>query len=135
MSVDAELTRDPPGPAEVSGPDERRVIEALGDVLDPCSCMTDSPVSIVELGLVEDVTVTEGVAELTLVPTTPMCLYMTQIIDDADAAVGSLDGIDAVRIEQDVTTMWRPSRMAPSLRERHRQSQQGEADTVFGGAE
>lgn len=135
MSVDTDLARDPPGPAEVSGPTEQRVVEALGEVLDPCSCMTDSPISVVELGLVETVSVSDRTAEITLVPTTPMCLYMTQIIDDAEAAVGSLNEIDTVEIEQDVTTMWRPERMAPHLRERHQQSQQGEAQTVFGASE
>lgn len=135
MSVDADLARDPPGPADVSGPTEQRVIEALGEVLDPCSCMTDSPISIVELGLVEAVSVTDHTAEITLVPTTPMCLYMTQIIDDATTAVRSLDKINTVQIDQDVTTMWRPERMAPDLRERYQQSQRRETQTVFGASE
>ena len=93
-----------------------QVLARLDRVLDPCSCMTDTPMSIVELGLVESIEVDDdagdGVSvDVELVPTSPMCLYMTQIIDEAEAEIGTLDAVDAVRVTQTLETLWRPERM------------------------
>ena len=93
----------------------QQVVSRLENVLDPCSCMTETPRNIVELGLLEDVTVDGATVEVELVPTSPMCLYMAQIIDEATAEIGTLDGVEAVSVTQNVETLWRPERMADEL--------------------
>ena len=98
-------------PAELT----QQVVTRLENVLDPCSCMTETPRNIVELGLLEDVAVEGTTVEVELVPTSPMCLYMAQIIDEATAEIGTLDGVETVRVTQNVETLWRPERMADEL--------------------
>ena len=93
----------------------QRILAQLGKVLDPCSCMTDTPVSIVELGLIEEIEVDGSSVEVELVPTTPMCLYMAQIVDEAEAEVMKLDEIEAVRVTQNVEELWLPERMNDEL--------------------
>lgn len=95
---------------------ETRVVEQLENVLDPCSCLTDQPVSIVDLGLVNEVVVEGRSVSVELLPTTPMCLYMTQIIDEATAEIRKLDTVESVEVEQNVEAMWRPDRMDEDLR-------------------
>lgn len=95
--------------------DEDEVIERLDDVLDPCSCMTDDPVSIVELGLVNQIEREGDTVDIELLPTTPMCMYMTQIIDEAGAEVSKIDGIEDVNVHQNVEDLWRPERMDDEL--------------------
>ncbi len=97
-----------------------QVLARLERVLDPCSCMTDHPVSIVDLGLVESIEVDDGRVDVELVATSPMCLYMADIVDEATAEVSTLDGVDEVQVTQNVRTLWRPERMDPALRERKR---------------
>lgn len=93
----------------------RRVRERMRNVLDPCSCMTDSPVNIVELGLVEAIEVRDSTVDIRLVPTTPMCTYMTQIIEDVQNTVGQLEGIDEVSVTQNLEIVWGPDRMSDEL--------------------
>ncbi|TYL37331.1 amidohydrolase [Natronococcus pandeyae] len=93
------------------------IVQRLDDVLDPCSCMTDNPVSIVELGLVEEIERDDETVRIELLPTTPMCMYMTQIIDEAEAEVVKIDGIEDVDVSQNVEDMWRPERMSDELRQ------------------
>jgi len=97
--------------------EEAEVVERLDDVLDPCSCMTDNPVSIVELGLLNDIERENGSVSIELLPTTPMCMYMTQIIDEAEAEVSKIDGIEDVEVHQNVEDIWRPERMDDDLRQ------------------
>jgi ATP-binding protein involved in chromosome partitioning len=97
--------------------DEDEILERLDDVLDPCSCMTDNPVSIVELGLVNEIDREGGSVSIELLPTTPMCMYMAQIIDEAEAEVSKVDGIEDVDVSQNVEDMWRPERMDDELQQ------------------
>jgi ATP-binding protein involved in chromosome partitioning len=97
--------------------EEEEIVERLDDVLDPCSCMTDNPVSIVELGLVNDIERENGSVSIELLPTTPMCMYMAQIIDEAEAEVSKIDDIDSVDVSQNVEDMWRPERMDDELQQ------------------
>jgi ATP-binding protein involved in chromosome partitioning len=96
---------------------QEEVVERLDDVLDPCSCMTDNPVSIVELGLLNDIQRENGSVSIELLPTTPMCMYMTQIIDEAEAEVSKIDGVDNVDVSQNVEDLWRPERMDDELQQ------------------
>jgi ATP-binding protein involved in chromosome partitioning len=93
-----------------------QVVEALDEVLDPCSCMTDHPMSIVDLGLVDDVGVEGTSVRVRLLPTTPMCMYMPQIMDEAEAKIRKVDGVDVVEVTENVQNLWRPERMADHLR-------------------
>ena len=97
--------------------EEDDIIARLDDVLDPCSCMTDDPVSIVELGLVENVERDGGSVSIELLPTTPMCMYMTQIIDESESEVKKIDGVEEVEVSQNVDDLWRPERMDEELRQ------------------
>lgn len=98
---------------------EERVLDRLGNVLDPCSCATENPVSIVDLGLVEEVHLDDESVSVRFLPTSPMCLYMGQIMDDAERELLELDGVRDVDLEViDATEkMWRPDRLADDLRE------------------
>ena len=97
--------------------EEEEVVERLDDVLDPCSCMTDNPVSIVELGLVNEIERENGSVSIELLPTTPMCMYLTQIIDEAEAEVSKIDDVNTVDVSQNVEEMWRPERMDEELQQ------------------
>lgn len=106
MSVESQSTQD-------------RVVQRLDDVLDPCSCNTANPVSIVELGLVEEVNVDGESVSVRLLPTSPMCLYMGQIMKDAEREIEKVDGIQDVELEMINSTekMWRPERLSDELKE------------------
>lgn len=94
--------------------DERRsaVESALEDVLDPCSCFTDEPVSIVELGLVEGIEVDGGTVRIAVLPTSPGCTYLPYIQSDIEERVGELAFAETVVVDQVTDQIWTRERMA-----------------------
>ena len=87
------------------------ILARLERVLDPCSCMTDRPLNIVELGLVEEISWGETDVSVELVPTSPICLYMGEMIAEATAELRSLPWVDDVSVTQRSDRLWHPERM------------------------
>jgi predicted dehydrogenase len=59
-------------------------MDALTGVLDPCSCFTEDPVDIVDMGIVENVRAEDGTVEVELLLTSPGCTYLPYIERDVD---------------------------------------------------
>lgn len=74
--------------------DKPQIIAALRTVEDP-----ELRRSIVELGMVHDVTVDDGEVSFTLALTTLACPLREEIVEDARQAVLRLDGIEAVSVD------------------------------------
>jgi metal-sulfur cluster biosynthetic enzyme len=55
-------------------------------------------ISIVEMGIVQNITVEGDQAEITLKPTNPGCMSITRIAADAKIRAENVDGIDNVVI-------------------------------------
>ena len=105
--------RDRPDRADPNVRDD--VAAALRTVDDP-----EYPgISIVELGLVEDVRVLDGGrVEVDLVPTFSGCPALAFIAGDVERAVGALDAVADVGVAFVASPAWTPARIAPSARER-----------------
>lgn len=98
-----------------------KVWDRLTQVLDPCSCFTDNPVNIVELGLVESVTVTGDTANIELLLTSPGCTYLPYIEQDVEERVSNVEGIKTVEIAQITDQIWTRERMADDVRKDRRE--------------
>ena len=72
--------------------------------------------SIVDLGLVEDVRVDGRRVEVDLVPTYSGCPALSMIAADVRAAVGALDGVDDVVVRFVAEPAWTPERISPAAR-------------------
>ena len=73
--------------------DQAHVLEALKAVQDP-----ELGKSIVELGMVHDVTVEGGVVRFTLALTTLACPLRERMMDDARQVLVGQDGVEDVQI-------------------------------------
>jgi Mrp family chromosome partitioning ATPase len=73
---------------------EEQVIEALREVMDP-----ELRRSLVELGMVKDITISEGQVRFTLALTTMACPLKDQIASQAREAVLAVEGVEAVDVE------------------------------------
>jgi metal-sulfur cluster biosynthetic enzyme len=88
------------------------VMDALDGVLDPCSVATRRPLSIVELGLLVDLSVgADGDVRVVLRATSPSCVLIASIMEAAETRIRAVPGVGAVAIELDVTSDWTPERM------------------------
>lgn len=91
-----------------------RVMDALEEILDPCSCQTNRPVSIVDLGLVENVETdpVDGIVHVDLLLTSQMCMYFPNIQQEIELEVGEIEGVDTVEVEQVTDEIWTPERIS-----------------------
>jgi len=108
------LSAKPMGVAELLGitvdPDE--VTEALREVIDP-----ELGVNIVDLGLVYDAKVTDGVADILITTTTPACPLGPYLSDAIRWSLLRIDGILDVRIEVTYDPLWSPHLMTDLAKE------------------
>lgn len=96
----------------------------LEEVLDPCSCMSEHPVNIVDLGLVDDIEWDEATGTVTvhLLLTSQRCTYFLDIDDEICERVGELSAVEQVEVHQ-VTSgeIWTADRMAETERKARRE--------------
>lgn len=86
---------------------EGAVLAAVASVNDP-----EYPdVSIVDLGLLESLTVDDGVARVGLIPTFGGCPALTMIADDVRAAVETVDGVRRGDVTWLPGPVWTTARM------------------------
>lgn len=99
-----------------------RVRDQLLEVLDPCSCMSEHPVNIVDLGLVEDIEIDNGTVNITVLLTSQRCTYFLDINDEIRERVGELPGVEKVEVHQDTSgEIWTRERMSNRERTKRRQ--------------
>ena len=96
--------------------DRERVIDALRDVYDPCCA--DRGISIVDMGVVEDVHVDGSHVRVDLVLTTGWCPFVASMSDAIPARLSELDGVDSVAVEVVWDPVWTPDRLSPSARDK-----------------
>ena len=78
---------------------EAAVWEGLYEVEDP-----EMPISVVDLGLIYDVTVEDGVATVTMTPTYTGCPARDYLQEDVRQAAARAEGVD----EAEVELVWSP---------------------------
>ncbi len=86
---------------------ENRIWEALGSVTDP-----EYPISIVDLGMVYDVTAEDGTARIALTFTSVGCPAVDMIPEDIETAVGAVPGVRDVKIEVTWSPPWSKARIS-----------------------
>ena len=90
---------------------KKAVRDALKTVKDP-----ELNLDLVVLGLVYDIEVEGDAARATISLTTPMCPAAEQIVEDARAAVASVDGVEDAEVELTFDPPWTPDRISPLIR-------------------
>jgi len=96
-------------------PERTAIVEALGDVYDPCCA--DRGISIVDMGVVEDVRVNGGRVEVDLVLTTGWCPFVTTMSTAISDRLRSVAGVDDVDVQVVWDPVWTPDRLSERARD------------------
>ena len=96
--------------------DPATITAALREVYDPCCA--DRGISIVDMGVVEDVRVDAGRVEVDLVLTTGWCPFVSSMSDAIPARLRAVDGVRDVRVQVVWDPVWTEERLSPSAREK-----------------
>lgn len=94
--------------------DREVLIDALRDVYDPCCA--DRGVSIVDMGIVEDVRHSGDHVEVDLIPTTGWCPFVAGISTAIPEALKALPGVSTVDVKLVWEPAWTPDRLSESAR-------------------
>jgi metal-sulfur cluster biosynthetic enzyme len=89
-----------------------RLWTQLSKVMDPCSFAFGSPISIVNLGLIDALEISGTKVTLRLLLTMPACLMFGDIASQAQAALLEVDGVDEVDVKLEDRFEWSESRMS-----------------------
>src|SRR5256886_928496 len=95
-----------------------QVFEVLQTCYDPCC--KERAVSIVELGLIQDVKVAENGHDVRveLLLTSGWCPFSTHLLQMIDQNVRAIEGVGGVDTEIVWNTVWTPERMTASARQK-----------------
>ncbi len=94
-------------------PTKEQILEALRQVYDP-----EIPVDIVNLGLVYDVAIEDGIVRLKMTTTSPGCPVGDYLAQEVERAVETLSGVDAVGVEFVWDPPWTPERMSAEAKQK-----------------
>lgn len=92
------------------------LIDALRDVYDPCCA--DRGLSIVDMGVVEDVHVEGSHVRVDLVPTTGWCPFVANMSSAIPDRLRRFAGVDTVDVRIVWEPVWTMERLSPSAREK-----------------
>jgi metal-sulfur cluster biosynthetic enzyme len=91
------------------------IIDALRGVYDPCCA--DRGISIVDMGVVEDVRVAGAHVDVDLVLTTGWCPFVATMSSAIPDRLRALDGVETVDVHVVWDPVWTPERLSPSARD------------------
>jgi metal-sulfur cluster biosynthetic enzyme len=96
--------------------DRPALIDALREVYDPCCA--DRGISIVDMGVVEDVRVAGSHVAVDLVLTTGWCPFVASMSSAIPDALRSVDGVETVDVQVVWDPVWTTDRLSESAREK-----------------
>jgi metal-sulfur cluster biosynthetic enzyme len=92
------------------------LMDALREVYDPCCA--DRGISIVDMGVVEDVREKDGHVDVDLVLTTGWCPFVVSMSTAIPEALERVEGVDSVDVKVVWDPVWTMDRLSESAREK-----------------
>jgi metal-sulfur cluster biosynthetic enzyme len=92
----------------------QRFIDALADVYDPC-CQ-EKGISVVDMGLLHRVSVSDGRARVELLLTSGWCPFAARVLSDVRERVEALPDVDSAEVEVVWDEAWTTDRLSAGAR-------------------
>ncbi|MDT8320724.1 MAG: metal-sulfur cluster assembly factor [Xanthomonadales bacterium] len=99
-----------------------RVRRALAGIQDPCMKAAGLRLSILDLGLVREVRIEDGRAEVELALTEPGCPFTHHLLAEVHDRLSDIDGVEAVRARPVWNPPWTPDALGQSARVKLREA-------------
>lgn len=100
--------------ARAVGPDREAVRRALENCYDPCC--EERRISIVDMGLIESVEISDRKVRIEMVLTTGWCPFASRLLEMIKDEVGAMPGVDDVEVDVVWNPTWTPERMSEEAR-------------------
>jgi len=89
------------------------VISRLHEITDPCSAATRVPLSIVEMGMVENVGLAPGKVTIAFRMTSPLCHALPYFQMEVERVLAGIPGIEDIACTFDHGGNWHPDNITP----------------------
>ena len=93
-------------------------VRALAEVYDPCC--REKGISVVDMGLLRSVEVSDGHARVELLLTSGWCPFAARVLTDVEDAIRADPGVDSCEVEIVWDEAWTTDRLADSARRKLR---------------
>ncbi len=98
---------------------DAEVRAAINAVVDPCSAAMTVPIGLDDLGIVENVHVDDGHVRVSLLPTSPHCLFLGLFEEEIESRVGALEWVRSVDVRlSESLAIWDESHLSDGARRR-----------------
>ena len=87
-----------------------QIREALNAVYDPCCA--EKGISVVDMGLLRSIDVTDGRARIELLLTSGWCPFASRVVDEVKQATEAVPGIDSADVEVVWDETWTTDRLS-----------------------
>ncbi len=88
-----------------------QIREALNAVYDPCCA--EKGISVVDMGLLRSVEVTDGRARIELLLTSGWCPFASRVLDEVKQAAEKVPGVEHAEVEIVWDEAWTTDRLSP----------------------
>ena|ERR1700731_4113834 len=88
-----------------------KLLRQLEKVIEPCSVAMGNPANICEMGLIEGVTLIDGIARVVLCLTDPACINYGKIRQYITDELLQLDAVKSVEVTHTTEVLWTPDRV------------------------
>jgi metal-sulfur cluster biosynthetic enzyme len=86
------------------------LLRALGRVVEPCSVLTGKPISILAMGLLENLSYDAGHVNVVLCLTDPGCVHFRAMREYITDELRRLPGVNTVDVSLTTEKVWTPDR-------------------------
>ena len=93
---------------------KERVMDVLSNCYDPCC--KDREISVVDMGLIEEVHIHEGDVQIEMLLTTGWCPFVANLNSTMIEEVQKLEGVESVNVEVVWEPVWTMDRLSESAR-------------------
>jgi metal-sulfur cluster biosynthetic enzyme len=91
-----------------------RIVEALGQVYDPCCA--EREISVVDMGLLRGIAVDEGRARVELILTSGWCPFVLDLLSSIKERIEQLPEVEGAEVDVTWEEAWSAERMSESAR-------------------
>jgi metal-sulfur cluster biosynthetic enzyme len=104
----------PSAPAAETDPTRGRIMAALDGIYDPCCA--EKQISVVDMGLIDNLEVDGSTAKVDLVLTSGWCPFSVDLLGTVKEAVESVPEIEEASVEVHWDKAWATDRLSPSAK-------------------
>ena len=116
MDEETKAPAPPPAPAPAPEQEESTLEEKIIDVIKTCYD-PEIPVDIYALGLIYEINVADaGVVDIKMTLTSPACPAAGSLPPEVETKVGSVEGVNSVKVEVVWEPTWTPEKMTEAAR-------------------